>query len=206
MIKQLSLFEPQGLEDKRYPSKTPITIFEYFILISPDHKVKQYVRDLKEKLNQKIGLSEENVNSVPHLSLMLLRKGNIQDSTVIEKTKRSLSEESGFKIELSKATSLGHPETNDLILTVENPEPVKKIFKNLLAQFEPGRNHPRFFAPHITIGRGIPKKDFENISPALSEFDLKTEFLCRSITILRREVSRGVKSKYERIGEVMLGN
>jgi 2'-5' RNA ligase len=204
MAKQLNLFDLEPVEDKRYQSKPPITVYEYFILISPDQKVKQHVKSLKDRLNQKIGLSEDNVRSIPHLSLMLLRKGKIQDSTIIETTKRSLSEEPGFKIELSKAISFDHSETNDIVLNVENPEPVKKIFKNLLNQFEPGRNHPRFFAPHITIGRGIPKKDFEKVS--LNEFDLKTEFLCRSVTILRREVSRGVKTKYERIGEVMLGN
>jgi 2'-5' RNA ligase len=205
MIKQLSLFDPEPASDYKYPVKPPITVYEYFLLISPDQKVKQYVRTLKDRLNQKIGLSNENVHSVPHLSLMLLRKGNIQDSTVIEKTRKSLFEEKGFKIELQKATSFDHPETNDLILNIENPEPVKKIFKNLLNQFEPGRNHPRFFTPHITIGRGIPKKDFEKISSSLNEFDLKTEFLCRSVTILRREVSRGMKSKYKMVGEVEFG-
>lgn len=205
MIKQLSLFDLEPPEDKRYSSKPPITIYEYFILISPDHKVKQYVWNLKDKLNQKIGLTKENVSSMPHLSLMLLRKANIQDSTILEKTKRSLMEEPGFKIELRKATTSDHPEMNDIILNVENPEPVKRIFKSLINQFEPGRNHPRFFAPHITIGKGIPKKDFENISSTLDEFDSKTDFLCRSVTILRRVVSRGEKSKYKMIGEVSLG-
>jgi 2'-5' RNA ligase len=204
MVRQLNLFEPESPEDKRFATKLPVTIYEYFILISPDQKVKQYVRNLKDKLNEKVGLTKENVSSVPHLSLMLLRKASVQDSTIIEKTKRSLSEEPGFKIELSKAISFDHPETNDIILNVENPEPVKKIFKNLVNQFEPGRNHPRFFTPHITIGKAIPKKDFEIISSSLNEFDLKTEFICQSVSILRREVSRGMKSKYRMIGEVRL--
>jgi 2'-5' RNA ligase len=205
-MKQLNLFDPAPLDDSRYLVKPPVTVYEYFILISPDIKVKEYVKNLKNRLNQKIGLTEENVRSVPHLSLMLLRKGKLQDTMVIEKTKQSLLEEPGFKIELNKAVSFDHPETNDIVLNIENPEPVKKIFNKLLQQFEPGRNHPRFFSPHITIGRGIPKKDFEKISSSLNEFDLKTEFLCRSVTILRREVSRGIKSRYERIGEVSLRN
>lgn len=206
MIKQLSLFDPPPIEHKRYPVKPPLTIFEYFLLISPDHKVKQHVRDLKEKLNQKIGLTKENVVSVPHISLMLLRKGSVQDSAVIEKIKESLVEESSFKVELHKVTSFDHADTNDIILNVENPEPVKKLFKSLINQFEPGRNHPRLTNPHITIGRGIPKKDYEKVSSLLNEFNLRTNFLCRSVTILRREIMGREKSKYKRIGEVMLND
>lgn len=204
MIKQLNLFDPLPLEDKKY-SKPPMAIYEYFLLISPDQKVKQHVRGLKEKLNRRIGLTQDNVNSIPHISLMLLRKGSIQDSAVIEKAKESLLKESSFKIELHQASSFDHAETNDIILNVENPEPVKKIFKNLISQFEPGRNHPRLVNPHITIGRGIPKKDFEKVSSSLNEFNLRADFLCRSVTILRRQVMGREKSKYKMIGEVMLG-
>ncbi|MBA3664005.1 MAG: 2'-5' RNA ligase family protein [Bacteroidetes bacterium] len=202
---QLNLFGFDPPEKQKKSKKSPglPAIHEYFLLISPEYQVKQSVRILKAKLNQTIGLSEENLFSVPHLSLMVLSRKNEQDGFVIENTRKALEGQSSFSIELNKAASFDHPHTNDLILNVENPEPVKKIFSNLSGIFDPGRVHSGF-TPHITIGRNIPKKDFEKVSSSLNEFNLQTSFNCNAVTILRREWFGKEKTKYRVIKEVML--
>jgi 2'-5' RNA ligase len=200
---QLNLFgyEPSA---KEIAKATRVkSMYEYFMLISPDYRVKQYVYDLKKKLHNKIGLSNENLSSVPHLSLILLGRKTMQDSYIVENVRKTLKEQEVFNIEISKAGTFEHIKTNDIILNVENPEPVKQIYYNLANQFVPGMAYSGF-TPHIIIGRNIPKKDFEKVASSLDEFNYQAQFTCKSITVLRREVMGRVKTKYKVIEDVAL--
>lgn len=206
MSTQLNLFgfEPAPMKGLKQPVAAQAhASYEYFMLISPDYRVKQYVWDLKKKLHHKIGLSTENLNSVPHLSLILLGRKTMQDAFIMENARKSLKEENAFEIGIDGAGTFEHIKTNDLILNVANPEPVKRIYRNLASQFVPGMAY-NGFTPHIIIGRNIARKDFEKVTDHLDDFNYQAKFLCSSITILRREVMGKVKTKYKAIGEIAL--
>lgn len=64
---QLSLFSEAKKEQQQ-----PIldTVFQYFLIISPPNQVKSKVKSLKYKLHKAVGLSDYNLQSEPHISLM----------------------------------------------------------------------------------------------------------------------------------------
>jgi 2'-5' RNA ligase len=206
MKQQLELFDVLTLvPEKKRPSLPPLKMYEYFLLISPVSEVKQRVRELRYKLHKHVGLSLENLISVPHLSLVLFRQRDEMDSNVLDKTISAISGFRPFSISTDKAGVFNHPSNKDVVLKVENPDMVRALMDSLSDEFRFSANR---YAPHITIGKSIANKNFEKVSPSLNEFDCKTTFMCNSVTILRRtvEISERMtrKSRYEKVAEVPL--
>jgi 2'-5' RNA ligase len=169
--------------------------------------MKEQVKELKQKLHVKIGLSNENLTSVPHISLLTLRENSNRDNFIIEKTKELVTAFSDFTILVNGAHKIEQTYTADLILRIEN-EVIHEIQTSLCRSFN--FRTPKNFVPHLTIGRGIPKNKFEKIGSDLSDFDLREDFLCNNITILKRKVEISARetkrSVYTKICEVPLNN
>lgn len=208
MGNQLSLFGFESeLKIVSSFDRNPIVAYEYFLLISPSASIKQEVKALKNKLNEKIGMSNENVNSVPHISLLLLRENSNLDTFITEKVKHAAASFDGFNILINGAHKFEHPYTADLVLKVESDE-INKLQTSLCHAFN--LRAPKSFVPHITIGRGIPKNKFEKIGTDFSDFDLREDFLCSSVTVLKRKVEISARetkrSSYVKIFEAPLNS
>lgn len=204
---QLKLFgfEPE-LKIVSSFDRNPIVAFEYLFLISPGAKVKQQVKELKQKLHDKIGLAEENLLSVPHISLLLLRENSNRDLYIIEKANEALANIDDLNILVKGMHVFEHTYTADLVLKIENN--ISELQASLSRAFQ--MRVPKSFIPHITLGRGIPKNRFEKLGPELREFDLREDFLCSSISILKRKVeitaNETKRSAYQKIHEARLNN
>jgi 2'-5' RNA ligase len=185
----------------------PVIIYEYFLLISPSVKIKQQVREFKQKLHQKIGLSLENQTSVPHISLMLLKENSERDHHIVEKAKDTLTGMEDFNIQINGLQTFEHTYTKDLVLKVESKE-INELFHSICKKFD--LRTPKTFVPHLTIARGIPKNRIEKIGDLMHEFELHADFLCSNITVLKRKVeitSRDTKkSIYSKICDVPLNS
>ncbi|RZJ74736.1 MAG: hypothetical protein EOO45_07695, partial [Flavobacterium sp.] len=72
------------------------TIYEYFILLSPNCGVKSKVREMKSSLNDMIGLNAENMNSLAHISLY--KQKATEAMQVTKKIKRLLNGQKRFTI------------------------------------------------------------------------------------------------------------
>jgi 2'-5' RNA ligase len=202
---QLSLFDPEPFEKaKAVLLDTPEEACDYLILISPSPKIKEQVFKLKELLDKKTGISRENLKSIPHISLLLVRQNKSCDNLIIETVKRGISGFSDFTISINGAITFEHTYTKDLVLKVNSIE-TGNIFNSLCSAFKIKK--PASFVPHITIARGIPKHKFEKLD-SLKDFDVYGDFLCRKITILKRAVPLKMRNSklpsYVKIAELSL--
>ncbi|MCE3279704.1 MAG: hypothetical protein K0S44_1895 [Bacteroidetes bacterium] len=204
---QLKLFGFEPILNVINAEPVSVLSYEYFLLITPSAGIKQQIKDLKGKLNERIGISKENLNSVPHISLALFREKSNRDNYIIEKAKEAAAAFNDFEILINGARTFDHTYTRDLVLNVESIE-IKKLQKTLLHTFN--LKAPEKFIPHINIAKGITKNKFGQIETAFHEFDLRDGFICSSITILKREiVISGKQSKssvYTKIYEAPLDN
>jgi 2'-5' RNA ligase len=204
---QLKLFGFEPILNLINTEPVSVLACEYFLLISPSAKIKQQVKDLKVKLNERIGISKENLNSVPHISLVLMREKTNRDNYIIEKVKEAAAGFNDFDILINGARTFDHTYTRDLVLNVESTE-IQKLQNSIFQTFN--LKAPEKFIPHVTIARGITKNKFEQIGTAFHDFDLRAGFICNSITILKREIVISGKqtksSVYTKIYEAPLDN
>jgi 2'-5' RNA ligase len=193
---QLNLFNPENSNTLSPPA---YVYFEYFFLISPGEKIKKDVVFLKKKLHAFIGLSKQNLHSIPHLSLLLIRERMSCDNLIINKTLQTLKGAKRFNIEVNGASVFNHTRTKSLVLNVERSAALQHIFRALHSEFvfPPPEEMVDDFKPHITIGRSIPFSDFYKVVHPLSEFHYNESFHCDQITILKRTVTEiGGKKEY----------
>lgn len=189
-------------------------VYEYLVLLSPADAIKEAVDGLKEQLHALIGLEDYNRRSVAHISLFKHRA--TADNQVLKIVKKVAGATEPFTIKLSGHEVLKHGGVSrTLCLKIEDPVPInnlmelldpKPIAKRSYRQTSILDKTPRakkVIHPHVTIARNIAVADFDRIED-LTTFDYHDEWLCDSITILRRlEGSTGIFSP---VKEVKLGN
>jgi 2'-5' RNA ligase len=184
---QLNLFEAIGPEVSQ---KTSV-YFEYFFLISPTEKIKEDVVYLKKKLHAFIGLSKQNLKSVPHISLLLTHSKMNCDNKMINTAVRALQEVKRFDVIVRGAGVFHHSKSKSLVLNIQNPNCIRKLFRSLHSELiiPPPDEMVEDFTPHLTIGSTIPSSDFYKLSNPLREFNYQGYFHCESISIMRRMVT-----------------
>jgi 2'-5' RNA ligase len=174
-------------------------VHEYFFLIQPDQKTEKEVKLYKRIVNSSIHLSNENLLSVPHLSLFKWATSSSLDDYIIQKTEKALKNKGEFKIKLDGLDVYSHGSIRkSLVLKVKDPQPIESVNRSLTNEF---RFKPHKIRPHISIVRSIPVNDFEKISP-LEQFDYKGEFTCNKITVLKK--AGGQDQKYVVLHEAPL--
>jgi 2'-5' RNA ligase len=193
MSKQLFLFGET-------PKPPRVLKGNYFILISPDKKTDQNLRLLREKLHSKISLTEENLHSVPHISLFKIPYEGNTDNKIIQFVSRKLEAIKKFTIILDGLVIFSNGHERSLVYKIRNADPINAIFHLLL----PGKVMKTHFTPHLTLVKTIPINDFNKISMDLSELQYTGEFVCDKITILKCTVEGKKRSRYHVLYEVPL--
>jgi 2'-5' RNA ligase len=189
------------------------TVYEYFILLSPDDNIKVEVDRLKQLLHEAIGLDTANMNSVAHVSLF---KQTATESMELPKTvKKALAGQKKFAVKLTGHEILKHGNVSrTLCLKIEDPAPINKLLTILDPKQAPKKVNrqtsildkpkrpKKVIHPHITIARNIALADFERLTD-LTDFDYHDEWMCDRVTILRRVA--GSSGYYSPVMEVKLG-
>ncbi len=194
-MSQLSFFE----EPK---PKVIRPVYEYFFLISPDWAIKDTVRYLKKKLDREVGIDKRDLVSVPHISLFKTR--TFVENLDIDVYAAALSKSHAFEIHI---TGLGafeqYNRKKTFYLKLKEQDIISGIFYTLLECR--GDNRQQDFTPHLTIARNISERQLSNI-PNLNDYNLKAEFFCDRITVLKRQLNPhdSPKTRFEVYDEIHL--
>jgi hypothetical protein len=205
---QLRLFEFEPILNVLAPAQAvAANSYEYLLLITLPSQVKEQVKELRTKLDHQIGITKENLISVPQISLIHLKEKSSCDDYIVERTKAAISGIYDFDIQINGARTADHTYTRDLLLNVESSE-LPVIYQALSKSFKLRSSGK--FVPSISVARGITKNKFEKIENTFHEFDLREAFICNTITILKREITMSgnqpKNSFYIKIAEIALDN
>lgn len=172
------------------------TVYEYFVLLSPDAAVIEAVDGLKQLLHEQIGLEPYNRNSLAHISLF--KTEGMADGPVKKLVKKAVAGMQPFTVRLAGHEVLKHGNASrTLCLKLEDPEPINALMVALNPKPEAKRTYRQTsildkpqrpkkpIHPHVTIARKIAVADFGRIDD-LTPFDLHAEWVCDKVTILRR--------------------
>ena len=153
---------------------------EYFVVISPPLVTQKKIGTMKRLLNKAVPIGLENLLSIPHISLFkkILPEN---DELVLARLRRAIEHLNVFTVRLNGADFFVHgARSKSLVLTIENPEPIRMIHALILREFRA----PKGMTPHLTIARNIPAKYAPKINPV--DYHLHDEFLCDRITVLKK--------------------
>lgn len=194
---QLSLFPEVKKETPAMDA-----VHQYFFIIPLPDEVKNKVKLLKHQLNTAVGLSDYNLYSVPHISLLSFHTMRPVNERFIQAIQELFSKNNPFRIKLSGFEHFEHGvSTNTLYAKIEDSDQIKNLYYelNLLLGFR-----VRSFIPHLTIARNIPRANFEKSFSMAKQYALDEGFNCDQVTILERKLQHGVVSKYQVLKEISL--
>ncbi|WP_256012340.1 2'-5' RNA ligase family protein [Desertivirga xinjiangensis] len=184
---QLALFDTQN--------------YEFNILISPTYRIKNYVYNFKQQINERIGLDAKNLYSVPHISLFKMESVDNEDY-ILENFKQALLYSKRFKVELNGVGFFKHGESKkSVFLNIVNPEPIVHIYKRLLSAF---RLKERPFMPRLTVVKAIANSKMNKIEYDLSKYNYHDNFFCTKVTVLKKPINDDPDTKYVKIYEALL--
>ncbi len=196
---QLSLF-PDPV--KETPESLPDTVHQYFFIISPPDAVKSKVKSLKHKLNTAVGLSDHNLHSVPHISLMSFHTMWPVNDRFMQVVQQLFSEIHCFEVKLHGYEHFVHGSSSDTIyVKLSDSDKIKLMYQelhNLLGL------RVRSFVPHLAIAQTIPRANFGKSFSIVKKHSFDEEFVCETVTLLERKLQHGVAGKYRVLKEIKL--
>ena len=204
---QLSLFSEPRPEPKQELKPVevvpePDTVHQYFFVISTPEPIKNKVISLKQKLNKAVGLSDYNLNSIPHISLMSFHTMQPVNERFIQAVQHLFSQIHSFEVKLNGFEHFVHGAASDTIYAkLSDSEKIKKLYEELHALLG---LKVRQFVPHLTIARTIPRRNFKKSFSIVKKHDFREEFVCDHVTILERKLHHGIVGKYHVLKEIRL--
>jgi 2'-5' RNA ligase len=192
---QLSLFN-------ELPKKASKIVYEYFFLISPDQPVKNAVRYLKKRLNAEVHIDNADLHSVPHISLFKTR--TVDPNFSIDPFAAALSKVHAFEITINGLGAFEqYNRKKTFYLKLKEQDIISSIFYTL-RECRGDYSRPDFTS-HLTIARNITEGQLSWIQN-LNDYNLKGEFFCSSITVLKRQLNPNdsPKSRFEVYDEIHL--
>jgi 2'-5' RNA ligase len=194
---QLSLF-PQVKQE----SPALDTVHQYFFIISPPDTVKNKVRSLKQKLNKAVGLSDYNLHSIAHISLMSFHTMRPVNDRFIQAVQQLFSNNEAFEVNFNGFEHFEHGAvSNTIYAKLHNSDQIIKIYRELHILLG---LKVRSFVPHLTIARTISRHSFQKSFSLVNKNTFNEKFLCNSVTILERKLQHGVVGKYSVLKEIKL--
>jgi 2'-5' RNA ligase len=194
---QLSLF-PQVKQE----SPALDTVHQYFFIISPPDVIKSKVRSLKQKLHKAVGLSDYNLHSIAHISLMSFHTMRPVNDRFIQAVQQLFSNNQAFEVNLNGFEHFEHGAvSNTIYAKLHNSDQIIKIYQELHTLLG---LRVRSFVPHLTIARTISRNSFQKSFSVVNKNTFDEKFLCNSVTILERKLQHGVVGKYSVLKEIKL--
>ncbi len=196
---QLSLF-PDPV--KETPEPLTDTVHQYFFIISPPDAVKSKVRSLKYKLNTAVGLSNYNMQSVPHISLMSFHTMWPVNDRFMGVIQQLFSSIRSFEVKLHGYEHFVHGSASDTIyVKLSDSDKIKLMYQELHTLLG---LKVRSFVPHLAIAQTIPRANFGKSFSIVKKHSFDEEFVCEKVTLLERKLQHGVAGKYRVLKEIKL--
>jgi 2'-5' RNA ligase len=135
-----------------------------------------------------------------HISLVEFKSG-LEESRILEKSTMALKNMTKFSVNVNGHFVFAHGATRSLVLQLQEEKHIEGMANLLRTEFYEKIASKK---PHLTIARSIPVKSFETIADDLSSYNYEDEFLCSSVTILRKPI--GVNKRYSKMHEIHFDN
>lgn len=196
---QLTLFPEAKQENQSLE-----TLYQYFFIITPPDVVKSKVKLLRHKLNTSVALSNYNLHSIPHISLMSFHTTRPVNDKFIQAVQQLFSENRSFQVKLSGFDAFHHgTASNSIYMNIQGSEQIKRLYCELsqLLGFR-----IRSFVPHLTIARTVARSSFEKSLSIVNQNSFEAEFACRQVTILERKLQNGMVGDYQTLKEIYLND
>lgn len=192
---QLSLFPEPKQENTSLDA-----LYQYFLVIAPPDDIKDKVRGLKHKLHDVSELSDYNLFSVPHISLINFHTIRPVNERFIEAVQNVFVRNQAFEVELNGYDFFLHGNSSYTIyVKIKDTEPIMNLHNELSMLL----GLPiRSFTPHLTVARTISRLSFEKGYSTVTKNVFDEQFICNSVTILERKIQNGVVSDYRLLKEV----
>jgi 2'-5' RNA ligase len=192
---QLSLFSEVKKE-----SPVLDTVHQYFLIIAPPQEIKSKVKSLKYKLHKAVGLSDYNLHSVPHISLMSFHTMRPVNERFFYALQQLFSKNNAFEVDLNGFEYFEHgSESNTIYVKIENSYQIIKVYHELHRLL--GLS-VREFVPHLTIARTMSRNRFDKSYEMIKQHSFSEKFTCNQVTILERKLQHGVVSNYRVLKEI----
>lgn len=194
---QLSLFS----EAKKEHSQPVLdTVYQYFLIISPPDEIKSKVKSLKYKLHKAVGLSDYNLHSVPHISLMSFHTMTPVNERCFVALQQLFSKNNSFEVYLNGFDYFEHgEEANTIYVKIENSCQIVRIYNELHSLLG---LRIREFIPHLTLAKTISRTRFNKSYEMIKQHSFSEKFNCSHVTVLERKLQHGVVSNYKVLKEI----
>lgn len=195
--KQLSLFSEAKKEHQQ-----PVldTVYQYFLIISPPDEIKSKVKSLKYKLHKAVGLSDYNLHSVPHISLMSFHTMRPVNERFFGALQHMFSKNNAFEVDLNGFDFFEHGlESNTIYVKIENSFQIVRVYHELHSLLG---LRVREFVPHLTVARTMSRNRFNKSYEMIKQHSFSEKFNCNQVTILERKLQHGVVSNYRVLKEI----
>lgn len=198
---QLSLFS----EPKKEQAQPVLdTVYQYFLIISPPDEIKSKVKSLKYKLHKAVGLSDYNLHSVPHISLMSFHTMRPVNDRFFGALQHLFSKNNSFEVDLNGFDYFEHgSESNTIYVKIENSFQIVRVYHELHSLLG---LRVREFVPHLTVARTMSRPRFTRSYEMIKQHAFSEKFSCNQITILERKLQHGVVSNYRILKEIEFSN
>ncbi len=196
---QLSLFSIEPDLEKRQDNK-----YQYLIVVSPSDEIKEKVLELKKKLNVLVPISNFNLRSTPHISIIgFSMKEQLKDD-FWNKFQLHFSKVPRFVVSLNGFENFLHGQiSNTLFIKIEDAKPFVMLHK-ISTQFF--KINERNYLPQLTVARVLPRESLPIINSFIGEEGFKGKFKCTNITVLERTVEGKTTSAYKVRRQIELQN
>jgi hypothetical protein len=196
---QLSLFEAPELIEKEQKTDEK---WQYLFVISPSDDVKGKVVGLKLKLNEIVSISNSNLKSTPHISLIAFQQSKRIEPEFWNKFELAIAVVPRFIISLNGFDNFLHGQiSNTIYIKIEDPKPVIGLHKLLTRFF---KITERNYSPSLTFVRTLPREFIPTIQSFVEQEQFNGKFKCTSITVLERQVIDQKTSNYKIVTTVPL--
>lgn len=149
---------------------------EYLFVIEPDEQTTEILIHLRKQLHISFSLSDQTLQSKPHISLCYFEASDFSDELIISKAKQGLAAIEKFNVAIDGCEKWNN---GTLILKIKQDSSIQKLLQELVTVFK-----GIIRTPHLTIARSIPKSFLEHLP--IEDFQYQGNFNCDSIVLLKK--------------------
>lgn len=161
-------------------------LYAYLVVLSPPDPVKETIAKIKKELNAICDISERNLHSIGHITLI----DKLTDDIYFPETIGELiSGHQPFTITIEGWGYFDHGHSVTIYLEILNPEPITNLMIAVKSTVR---------IPHISLAKKVSHETFKTLQPYLENLDYTAQWKCSEVIILKKLMSEkhlGFKDK-----------
>ncbi|MDV6167164.1 2'-5' RNA ligase family protein [Flavobacterium sp. DG1-102-2] len=152
-------------------------LYAYLVVLSPPETVKADIAKIKKKLNDIAYISDRNLHSIAHITLV---DKLTDDADFAETIAKLITPANPFKVIVEGWSIFDHGHSVTVYLSIKNPEPIVSLMTLVKSTSK---------TPHISLAKKISYENFDMLKPYLESLNYSAEWLCDEVNVLRKLMS-----------------